>query len=353
MGDDLAHAYNRRNDGIDVFKAILILSVVFAHIYVRYSKFLTLYFLGKIGNGAISVSSFFVIGGFLATAYNKTPKPYHVFDGVKHMWKHLKPLYIVYLLSCFSFINDNIRTNGMKYLTGNILEIIKNILMIYNWNISGKGSSFEISGVAWYLSCMTLFWLLTPMLRRVFYLMGNKASLSVFILLLLGLFFLYDQYAFLGYLSTVVRLIQYMIGMIVGLVVNCKIVNRYYRQCGVIGVSLFLMAFFNMLVFGTLSVSTLATCLAMVFLYHIDWHYEEKNIKWVNIFITIGRASGYIYLLHYPAVQLGCNKLYFELPQTHLTYLLQIIVLSIVSVLIPVMLYKISVSKRIFENNGL
>ena len=68
---------------------------------------------------------------------------------------------------------------------------------------------------------------------------------------------------------------------------------------------------------------------------------EVENTKG-NLLNEIGQASGFIYLLHYPAVQLGCNSLYLGLPKNYISCFIQIVVIIAISIFVPLILFRMS-----------
>ena len=180
---------------------------------------------------------------------NKDEK-YHIKDSLLYAWRHLKPLYIVYLLSCYIFLNDNLRMYGINYVKDNILGIIKNIFLVHSWVITGS-SKFEISGVSWYLSVMMFLWLLSPIIQRFNRAIQNYVIKGVvFGLIVVLIYLLYDKTNFLSYQSLLLRFFQYYIGMLGRELLSTKIVAQNRNILGMIGLSLLLACFFNLPIGG-------------------------------------------------------------------------------------------------------
>ena len=323
---------------INYLKAFLIISVVFAHTTVRYANIMPLYVISRLGNGGLAVSCFFVISGFFAGVKDSTYEKYCIRDSISYMWKHLRPLYIIYLLSCFIFLSDNVRMYGVSYIKENIVGIIKNILLIHSWVISSN-SFFTISGVSWYLSVLVFLWLLTPIFMRTISLIKIQAiHLMIGIVMLLLIFLLYDNKQFISYYSIPLRSFQYIAGMICGGSCEYKFIQTNKNAFGVVGFGLFMACLFNLLVVGGTTIATISSLMIMIYLFT----YREKTTDRGKMINEIGKASGFIYLLHYPVVQIGCNFLYPGLPQNYFSYLLQVLVIIIISIFAPLFLYRVS-----------
>ena len=65
---------------INYFKALLVISVIFAHLAGRYSDFMPLYVINRLGNGGFAVTCFFVLSGFLAGRTSNKDEKYHIKD---------------------------------------------------------------------------------------------------------------------------------------------------------------------------------------------------------------------------------------------------------------------------------
>ena len=187
------------------------------------------------GNGAAYAVSFFItLSGFVA-AYSRFGKPIDCsFKSIVHYWasklKKTYPLYFVTLLFAAVYndvpISFTINT-GEHLIKPLVIQLLKNLFLVQSWFRTGY---FAYNGVGWFLSTIFFLYLFSlPALYFINLIKKCKHHVLIYICLIIALlassyfyawFIRAHKVEFWGYIFPPARISEYLIGMLLGFLVQ-------------------------------------------------------------------------------------------------------------------------------------
>ena len=182
------------------------------------------------GNGDICVTFFFVLSGLVfSLGYGERFKRLSLRDWAGFVWKRLKklyPLYIVTILVMLAWDAVNY-PNLALYLRGQARDLLLAVTLTQTY-FPWIGTSMIYNGAAWFLSAMFAIYLVTPLLLRLNCFVRNRpwASCLVLALAIAGhcayqTYLVYGGFSDLmrselGYFNPAGRVIQFVAGIMLG-----------------------------------------------------------------------------------------------------------------------------------------
>lgn len=171
--------------------------------------------------GTLSVTFFFVVAGFImAFTHGREEIDYR-----KYFSRRLLRIYPVYLLTFIAAIP----IMQMTHFETNIKFSLANILLLQCYFPIGI-QVFAYNGVAWFIADLMLFWAVTPFILAALHRVIGKTDVLMFlgfVLFTVGVAISYvlrdnmEAYSFgwwLIYISPYFRIIDYLIGLLAGLI---------------------------------------------------------------------------------------------------------------------------------------
>ena len=206
--------------------------MAFCLIFLWHCKTYHLNFMPGGQGSACAVSFFFILSGF-TTGYSSFGKEYklNIKEIFKELWRKIKKFYPLYIaITLLMVIYSNIPLEIAKHqfmdLKGDIIQLIKNTLLIQSWF---PQKYFSFCGVGWFLSSIMFLYLF----NIPFKVLLNKIKKSKFRYIILILMFaiiitttvVYSYLVrnlnleFFDYVFPPARLGEYLCGMIAGFMI--------------------------------------------------------------------------------------------------------------------------------------
>lgn len=159
-------------------RAIWAFSIVLCHIYLLYDDVIEFGIFNFLTHGGFGVTNFFVLSGFLVfmhyeTNYDMGAK---VIDSIKYAFYHVRKWYWLHIVTMVIGIILNYKTSYLLY------KVIVNIVLIQSWRAP---YNYSLNGVAWYLSCLFLLYLITPQILYLNKIIRKNLKICVLLLVFL------------------------------------------------------------------------------------------------------------------------------------------------------------------------
>lgn len=279
----------------------------------------------------LGVDFFFLLSGFLIAAqysekFNEKTITYVSF--VKKRIQRIYPLYIVIILLCVpNYLYLNFKAHTLSTVDFAI-RLVTSVFMVQAAIPFGDFSrSFAGAGATWFISCIFILYLITPILLKLNNRIKNnlrRLLTSIFVNIFLFIFvysgFHYLEYVrfpdsdlFLVYSTPYIRIFFYVGGMLIFDLY--KLLKRYlmdrfdnFSFCEVIlaigAVSWWLSG--NVLPIPVVLGEVFNLCLAslIIFVYSFERGLCSKGLK-RKCFLKFGNISMEFYLIHYTLINIG------------------------------------------------
>lgn len=262
--------------------------------------------------GAIGVSIFIVLSGFVITFNQKFRNDDYKLKTIPYTIKRLSKIFPLHLIMLLIRIVYDYLLYGV---VTSVPIILLNITMLKSF-IPVRDIYYSMGGATWYLTLVWLFALLTPLLLKILkILLHKKCCLITFILIVtfrIGWIYFWhldDAALWWNYVNPLFRVTDYFIGMILGANIRSieKIINkRKGVYCG--------CAIFIWLIFGTYLIAMsanklpwyniyfrtlLSICVIVLF---VNSNQENKILRMLlyenKFLIFIGNISFEMFLIH-------------------------------------------------------
>ena len=274
----------------------------------------------EIDGGALSVSFFFILSGFLTEMKYKN----HEYALHKRLKKIYSPvLFLSLTISLFIYIYIN-KINNYK----SVLIVLSNYFLIGNW------FDFQIiNSVTWFLCDLVFFYVFYPIIKK--YDKKNNPLLRVCLIIAIKFFietnFSYlSNYYFLTYKMPLYRLFDFYIGILlfnIKKATKVNIINKY--------ISTFLVIVYMIIndIFTYTYIQAILSC-------YIIYSFSNNDVVNTNrcpvlsLFLYLGKNSFNIYLLHWPILEL------LRLLKINTNNILILILIISISIFIPILLFK-------------
>ena len=274
---------------IQGFRVLLMMGIVLLHTYGNKPVF---------GGGNELVSFFFVVSGFLYR--DKLIWQKYI---VKKMLALFPAYWIVLLIHCMMSM-----LGGVNKFT---VDIIPYALLIQSW-IPQESVFYALKyvGVAWFLSSLLFCYILSPICYRVILRFFSNRSLPLmifFYLCVLACMELDKSFSlggWLAYISPLVRLFEYLMGMCLWSAIKDKQQVHLTKRKDLLAI-FFVIAYFGFIYFQILGCGTSiihVLLIAFIFLFDsnlIKLFFANKWIVWVSSYIM------FVYLSH-QSLTLSC-----------------------------------------------
>lgn len=169
----------------------------------------------RLGHGGeYGVAGFFVISGFLNNK-KYSDRKFNIIDTINFMIHKIKKLYILHLICMIPYLVNDFPIAYGYFVNGN--KAWQNYVIDYGMNIMLLQSMFtrvnSVNGVSWFLSCIMILYLFTPLLFKVGSVIQKKKANAVFLIIFLMILCFLEQYDW-TYQNPFFRVFQYMTGML-------------------------------------------------------------------------------------------------------------------------------------------
>ena len=305
--------------------------------------------------GSFAVVFFFVISGYLiCNKYNDSFDSLN-FGKIKDFAvKHVKKLYFPYVISSIPalivylvYIYGEFLSNGSFFEIGkSVFRIILNAFLVQS--ILPFDTTISINFAAWFLSCLTILYAVTPFLIRFknkFLCSPIKIIISLIVCIIMSTVLLrYDCL----YITPYYRVFQFFSGMIIFDIVkilkqrNFKLKNATLWEFVVIIFSLcacFKTFIDNEILFYFLS--ALSACM-FTFVFSISLNGLVSRFLSHNFIIYLSNYSMEVYLFHFPIIQFAASFKEY-LPKNLIFYIILGVALLIITFMFSILFKKIVV----------
>lgn len=338
----------RRVEGFTGIRFFWAVTIVICHIYLVYEAECKAMGIGFdfLTHGAWGVCSFLVISGFLMCMHYESKydevKSNLLKEGFALAIKNAKKWYVLYLicsLPALAFLVLTLLLNfDLQSLMNLVLQVVMNVFLVQAWI---PGQEYSINGVAWYLSCMTAIYLVTPFLLRMnSKIKNNKKICWTGILICLAMVFLLGDKLQILYSHPFYRVFQFVLGVLLYNVIKDVREIKFERVWFWVAILINIAAYFVLIPAATALVDTISVVCIIVVLYLI----KDDNFftrKWI---LDGGKKSLEIFLMHYPIVTLGGAVLKRLFPQNAFFYAIEMLLLFVM-VFVAVEIYRYILKK--------
>lgn len=176
-------------------------SLVFcSHVFMYFSNSINFGFLERIFYNDYHLLGFFVLSGFLtALNYKQTQRPensgrfsFYLRKGYSYALRHVKKWYVMYMISFIPFVYM-FMSKDIKYLLQQLGFLLSDVFIVQSllpWPLS-----INLNGTSWYLSCIFIIYIFTPLIMRLnYYIKDNIVANVVLIIIILGMDFIVPPY---------------------------------------------------------------------------------------------------------------------------------------------------------------
>lgn len=128
--------------------------LAFFCVYVAHAEVWLFFPFPSVNCSTSAVGFFFVLSGFL-TGYNSSGKEIRLSckGYLQNLWKRIKKVYPLYLITMLipAFTSNVLYQISVAQPDGNVVQLVKNLLMIQSWFPEG---SMSFNGVGWFISTL-------------------------------------------------------------------------------------------------------------------------------------------------------------------------------------------------------
>lgn len=303
-----------KNNSIQALRGLLFIGVFLAHSGANFDY------------AGLSVSSFFLLSGYLLTLKNKDKDcNINICDSIQSSFKRMSKNYLLHIitmilciiLTILSFIKNGFTSQIFKRF---IAEILCNVLLIQSF-VPDIDFSFSLNGASWFLSAMLFMYICFPfILNLVKRIKKSEAKKLIFIIIMFELVvscFLSknmmnpDIYRWLTHTFPPFRLGDFVVGMLIAIIYQDYPRKSCVSFAGCLEELIILILISMIIVLPSLFSKnnldfidnpTTKNLIASILLFHLIFKNNGLLTKFLvsSRFLVInGNLSNYSYLIHY------------------------------------------------------
>ena len=344
---------------LDGLRFIFCCVIIFSHFeFLEKSKYFSSIFL-SLKNPTMAVDYFFMLSGFgifLGNFVNKSVPTYNF--SVKYALQKIRKIFPIYLFSLmlgmvyvFATLNHG---NPFKRITGYLVLFIFDFSLLQSL-VPNTNISHSINGVAWFLSCLYLSYMICPMFLKMANRVRSKKQAMISVIVVVITILVASEIAIylensnvsgivndLWYGHPFIRCWYLFLGMLAGYL-YC---NKSKEINGNICTAVILVAIIYYFVRGMLQINycfirliDVSLCFSVLFFISISDNWIAKALSKDRI-VRLGNDSMYFYLLHYP-LRIVTDVLferYCILKIGEIGYILEIVIILGTMVLLTIIL---------------
>ncbi len=305
---------NKKIESIDFIRCLAFLEVFSCHVLW--------------GSGALGVSIFFVMSGFLLT-YNYVP---NITEGTlwsniayaKNKVKDLYPLHLIMMIYSLSVVLIVDRSNGISLTAA---KIVSHVSLIQSW-VPNRDIYFSLNGVSWYLSTAIFTYFCFPFLikklqgltkKRVIVALCSLVCIGVCLSIALTIGRIREAVIYyITYIFPLYRLMDFAIDYLY--------VENMIPEA--IKYSLIMLPF----------------SIALIWIFSMQRGVVSQFVSGTKVFSAIAGLSGYGFLIHHKVIatlEVLISEVTSEYPSKYL-----VAVVAMIITLLLAKLYKIFLSKK-------
>lgn len=334
--------------GIRVF---LILSIFICHWVSGFGMFVGSF----LEHAGFAVIFFFVLSGYLICNKYNNSFCHITFKTIKEfVLKHTKKLYFLYAItSIFSIIllliyNNSAIFENLMTFGKFVLKIFLNVFLLQS--LVPTATSISLNAVAWFFSCLTILYAVTPFLikfKNRFISKNLALSVSALILCIIASILLQKESL---YITPYYRVFQYFAGMLVFDI--CKLLdlhmNKILSNIFEIFVVIFsICAYCKVFKGPTILYDLLSACM-FVFIFSQETSGVVSKFLSLKPLIYLNKFISEVFLIHFPIIIFFSLQFKSYLPYDLITFIVCGLLLLLLTFLLS-FIYK-KMQQRIFHN---
>lgn len=307
------------------------ISIVICHLFLFYQEECAQIGIGWsfLSHGGWGVTSFFVLSGFLVNMHYGEKTTYRkesLFKaGISFWLNHLKKWYLLYIICMLPALLIEvvklILAWNVKEFVELIVKLLMNLTLTQSWIPLYE---YSLNGVAWYLSCLSALYIVTPLLLHInSKIRSNKKICVIYIIIsLLLIVLIADKWGIL-YNHPAYRLLQYMIGIVL-----YNLLSKQVKACNGKHWT-FIAAIIAVMTYVTIipSMTSVMDTIFIICFITIYFNRDKADILSSKWFEIGGGMSLEIFLTHFPIIIYGGKILKLVLPANEISYIIQMLFL--------------------------
>lgn len=272
-------------------------------------------------------------------------------DGIYFALNHIKKYYLLYILCNIPFVLAKILKVIFWFDKEYFIQLIKS-LVINGLLLQSVFPSFltSINVSTWFLSCIMILYLFTPILLSINQVILNKKSPIILIILLVPIIWSMSCLSFDTYHTPIYRVFQYFLGILIYDLSKSTYEMKHKSMWCILAL---IGEVISYLIMGSyVPVSFMGTIATSVFIYIFSKAEDTRIYEAMssNLLESAGKISVEIYLLHYPIVALGSIVFKIIFPINTLLTIIEIIFLFIVSLLAAYIYHnRLAIERKLFS----
>lgn len=349
----------KKINSLNSIRFFMMITIFFAHIpFIATTGFGQEIFYTIFNNGVFGVSFFFVLSGFIISiAYGDKYEVITLPDYISFIRKRVIRIYPLYIVTMLIFFISAIWEDfSFAPVVNQIVKLSVCIPMLQI--LFFKREVFQaFNGAAWFLSCLFILYMITPVILMINKRFRNYIKLSLFVPVLLYFIYLYliyfikyyypDDFSFILNYHPLSRLFFYLEGILVG--------NLYLNICGrysskydfvlfstfeilATSAAIFFYVFQSKIPFSDYMICSysliLFSILILIFAFEKGFISRILNYK---LFVNLGNLSFEFYLIHYTVISFLSAGMQSYIGITDTGNLLTILILFAISIILSVL----------------